>query len=120
MALNRQNSISAGRLRAAVDSVLIPGDAEPDPQAEALLRQYAAGALRHILDRQDPALLAAAIRSGLFPSELAGRVAGEYPALGVRLRLLLEHPELADAVPPPRRQANDAPPAPPETAEAAG
>lgn len=119
MALNRQNSISAGRLRAAVDSVLIPGDAEPDPQAEALLRQYAAAALRHILDRQDPPLLAAAIRSGLFPSELAGRVAGEYPALGVRLRLLLEHPELADAVPPPRRQANDAPPAPPETAEAA-
>ena len=59
MALNRQNSISAGRLRAAVDSVLIPGDAEPDPQAEALLRQYAAGALRHILDRQDPPLLAA-------------------------------------------------------------
>ena len=104
MAVTRQNSISASRLRAAVDSVLIPDGEAPDAGAQALLRQYSAAALRHILDRQDPPLLAAAIRSGIFPPELAGRIAGEYAALGVRLRLLLEHPELADGMPPPQRQ----------------
>lgn len=119
MAAMRQNSISASQLRAAVDSVLISEDGGADAEARSLVRQYSAAALRHILDRQDPALLAAAIRSGLFPADLAGRIAGEYPALGVRLRLLLEHPELADGVPPPRRQEASAPAESTESAEAA-
>ena len=81
MAAARQNRIPASRLSQAVDSVLNSPEGDVG-EAEALLRQYAAAALRHILERQDPALLAAAIRQGLFSRERAGRVAAEQPNLG--------------------------------------
>ena len=91
------------QLRAAVDRCLL--GASPSPESEALLRQYSTAALRHILDRRDRRLLACALRAGLFSPELAGRLERETPNLPYPLRLLLQHPELADAVPPPEPSA---------------
>ena len=99
-----RNGVSPGALRRAVDGVfLAPGDPRREEYA-ALVGQYPAAALRHILERGDKALLAAAIRSGRFPVELTERIAGEFLTLPVQLRLLIEHPALAIDVPPPRAE----------------
>ena len=99
MATGANNSApNDARLRRAVDACLLsPGGS---PEDEALLRQYPAGALRHILERRDRYLLSAALRRGLFSPELAARLGRETPSLPYPLRLLLNHPELSDAVPP--------------------
>ena len=86
-------------LRRAVDLCLLSG--VDSPESEALLRRYSAAALRHILERRDRSLLAEALRRGLFPDELAARLERETPNLPFPLRLLLTHPEMADAVPAP-------------------
>ena len=96
------------QLRRAVDAVLLTdgGTAE----SEALLRQYASAALRHILERRDRYLLAEALRRGLFSPEMAMRLARETPSLPYPLRLLLTFPELADAVPTRPSAPRQAPP----------
>ena len=56
-----RNGVSPGALRRSVDGVfLAPGDPRREEYA-ALVGQYPAAALRHILERGDKALLAAAI-----------------------------------------------------------
>lgn len=87
------------RLRRAVDACFLSPGA-PDEDAAALLKRYGAAALRHIAERRDRALLAAALRSGLFAPELAARLAEQTPSLPFPIRLLLTHPALAGEVPP--------------------
>ena len=100
-----RNADPAGEaaLRRAVDLCLL-SDTD-SPESEDLLRRYSAAALRHILERRDRALLAEALRRGQFPDELAARLERETPNLPFPLRLLLTHPEMADAVPPPSSSA---------------
>ena len=97
-AMSGDRAITEAALRRAVDACLLSSDG--DPESEALLRHSSAAALRHILDRRDRALLAEALRHGLFSPMLTSRLAKETPNLPFALRLLLTHPELADAVPP--------------------
>ncbi len=91
---------SEARLRRAVDARFLM-DGASDAEAEALLRQYPAAALRHIAERRDKRLLAAALRSGIFPPEAAERLSERMNTLPFALRLLLSRPELAREVPPP-------------------
>lgn len=98
---SKSNTLSPGRLRRCVDAVFLSGGDGPEADELSFVRQYPAAALRHILERHDKALLAQALRSGLFPPEMISRTAAEAGALPVQLRLLLEHPEMARWVPPP-------------------
>ena len=103
-----ESALTEKALRRAVDACLLsPGGSAAD---EDVVRRYSAAALRHILERRDRYLLAAALRRGLFSAELAVRLERETPNLPYALRLLLTHPEMADAVPerPPAASSEQA------------
>ena len=106
MSAGNRDSVSEKALRRAVDECLLSESASPE--SEELLRRYSASALRCILERRDRSLLAEALRRDLFPVGLTARMAGEIPNLPFPLRLLLTHPEMADAVPPPSRAGEKA------------
>ena len=106
MSAGSRDSVSEKALRRAVDECLLSENASPG--SEELLRRYSASALRCILERRDRFLLAEALRRDLFPAGLTARMAGEIPNLPFPLRLLLTHPDMADAVPPPSRNGEKA------------
>ena len=99
------SGVSQNMLRTAANGLFLTPEDPRRAEYAALLEQYPAAFLRHILERRDKALLAAAVRAGAFSSELMERTAREFSSLPVQLRLLIEHPSLAEDVPPPRPES---------------
>jgi len=89
---------SPAQLRAAAQALFASGGKAEKGVHTALAAQYPAALLRFVLDRRDKAMLSAAMASGYFSPELAGRLARENPSIPYPLRLLLTHPELAESV----------------------
>jgi len=111
MGLERsQNSIpTSAQLRQAAEALFVRGE-WTEPYTAILSRQSAA-LLRAVAEQRDPRLLAAALKSGVFTPEHTAQVLRASPHLPYGVRLLLQHPELAedlagkDAAPPPEAGA---------------
>lgn len=102
---------SETQLRAAARA-LFASPETADERARAMAGRWPGALLRAMLAEGDAALLAAALRQGFFSRDaLDGALCGEAP-LPFSLRLLLAHPELADALAPPVPEVS------PSTAEA--
>ena len=95
--MDRTDTPLPARLRAAAEGLFLRGEA-PGPYEE-LLRQHPAELLRHVAERRDPRLLSRALRSGFFTAEHAAQAERTGRELPYPIRLLLQHPDLAESIP---------------------
>ena len=94
-----QDDALPSRLRAAADGLFLRGE-DPEPYRE-ILQRHPVPLLRSAAVRRDPRLLAAALRSGYFTPGQAEQVLRLEKDLPYPIRLLLQHPELAEPLTEP-------------------